>query len=100
MKKFNTLVEALDDLRRRGFSADFNLKPECLECPAHNVELYPDDFEIVEVYRFEGATDPDDSSVVYAIEGKGGLKGVLVDAYGVYSTRVSADLLAKLSVKH
>lgn len=99
MVNYATLTEALDDLRRRGYTEDFNLKPTCLECAAKQVELHPDDFEITEVYRFEGATNPDDSSVLYAIAGKGGLKGVLVDAYGVYATSVSTEMLAKLQIK-
>jgi hypothetical protein len=100
MKNYATLTEALDDLRRRGYTEDFNLKPTSLECAAKQVELHPNDFEITEVYRFEGATNPDDSSVLYAIAGKDGLKGVLVDAYGMYATSVSTDMLAKLSIRH
>lgn len=100
MKNYATLTEALDDLRRRGYTEDFNLKPTCLECAAKQVELHPADFEITEVYRFEGATNPDDSSVLYAIAGKDGLNGVLVDAYGVYATSVSTDMMAKLSIRH
>lgn len=100
MKKFASLVEALDDLRKRGFTNDFNLKEYCIECGRLQLQLHPDDFEIVEVYRFEGVTNPDDSSVLYAIEGKGGVKGVLVDAYGVYANPVSTELLVKLQVKH
>ena len=97
---FSTLTEALDDLRRRGFTADFDLCSNRLDCPAHQLELHPDEFEIVEVYRFEGASDPDDSEVVYAIESKTGLKGVLIAAYGAYSDHISTEMLAKLSVRH
>jgi len=100
MTFFSTLTEALDDLRRRGFTADFDLHCDRLNCPAMQLELHPKDFEIVEVYRFEGATDPGDSSVAYAIESKDGLKGVLVDAYGAYADNISADMLAKLNVRH
>ncbi len=97
---FSTLTEALDDLRRRGFTADFDLHPNRLSYSARQMELHPDDFEIVEVYRFEGATNPGDSEVLYAIEGKDGLKGVLVNAYGAYSDNVSTEMLAKLGVRH
>lgn len=96
MTTYTTLTEALDDLRRRGYTEDFNLKPTCLECAAKQVELHPDDFEIAEVHRFEGATNPDDSEVVYAIRSKNGLNGVLVDAYGAYANSLSTDMLAKL----
>lgn len=100
MKTFSTLIEALDDLRSRGYTEDFDLHTDRLNCPAMQLELHPDDFEIVEVYRFEGVTNPSDNEVLYAIESKDGLKGVLVDAYGVYADNISPDLLAKLSIKH
>lgn len=100
MRTFATLVEALDDLRARGFTADFDLKPDTVQCTALELEMHPDDFEIVEFYRFEGATNPDDSSILYAIEGKNGVKGVLINAYGAYAGTVSAALVAKLHVKH
>lgn len=98
MKSYNTLVEALDDLRSRGFTADFSLKDDSLECAALQLNLHPEDFEIVELYRFEGIANPDDSSILYAIEGKGGLKGALVNAYGMYADPVSAALAAKLTI--
>ncbi len=100
MKRFPSLLEAIDDLKSRGFSADFNLKADHLECAATQLKLHPDEFEIVEFYRFEGSTNPSDSSVVYAIAGKHGLNGILVDAYGVYANPVSTDLLAKLHIHH
>lgn len=98
MIKYATMVEALDNLRERGFTNDFNLRENGIECTRLQLQLHPEDFEIVEMHRFEGATNPDDSSVVYAIEGKGGLRGVMVDAYGVYANPMSTDLLAKLSM--
>lgn len=100
MKRFANLIEALDDLRLRGFTNDFDLKATCIECARLQLQLHPDHFDIVEVYRFEGETNPDDSAVLYAIEGKDGLKGVMIDAYGVYANPLSTDLLAKLQVKH
>ena len=95
---YATLTEALDDLKRRGYTLDFDLEPTRLVCGEANLQLQPDEFEIVEVYRFEGATSPDDSDVVYAIEGKHGQKGVLTDAYGAYANQISTDMLAKLRI--
>ena len=40
---------------------------------------------IREYHRFEGVSDPDDMSIVDAIEGQGGVRGTLVDAFGAYS---------------
>ncbi len=96
MKQYDTLVEALQDLANRGYTANFNVASDCLECAEISLRLYPQDFEVTEFYRFEGPTDPADSSIVYAIEGKNGTKGVLVNAYGVYSDSGSEALMAKL----
>jgi hypothetical protein len=43
-------------------------------------------------------TNPDDSSVLYAIASTGGLKGLLVDAYGVYSESISQEMIKKLQI--
>ena len=45
-----------------------------------------DELTIVEHYRFGGASDPDDVSVVYAMEIDGGPKGIITDAYGLYAS--------------
>jgi len=62
--------------------------------------LYPEDFEVDAFYRFEGMSSPDDNSIVYAISGKNGIKGILVDAYGVYSSSLSGAMVQKLDLKY
>lgn len=94
---YATLVEATAALYARGFVENFSAAPNCLMCAGYNIELFPDDFEVVEVHRFEENTDPDDSAVVYAIESKDGLKGTLVMAYGAYAEGMDADIIRKLS---
>jgi hypothetical protein len=96
MQQYDTLIEALNDLKARGFVYDFNLAQEKLECKDLNLQLDPHHFDIAEMYRFEGMTNPDDSSVVYAIESDQGVKGVLVNAYGVYADTASDEVIAKL----
>ena len=100
MKSFDTLTEAVEDLKKRGFLLDFNLRETYLENVEKGVQLSPSEFEITEVYRFEGNTDPGDEMVLYAIESHTGLKGMLVNAYGTYSNPLPDALVAKLSMLH
>ena len=101
MHVYDTITDALTDLDRRGYNLDFNLTADALECKSFNLLLKPEEFEIEEVYRFEGMTDPADSSVVYVISSNAGsLKGVLVDGYGVYAENISSELLNKLKIHH
>ncbi|GAB3040646.1 phosphoribosylpyrophosphate synthetase [Spirosoma pulveris] len=96
MHAYDTVTEALEGLRKQGFTQDYNLKPDHLHCQPDNIELRPADFDVVDVYRFEGATDPGDEMVLYAIEAKNGNKGTLVDAYGTYAEAVTPEMAEKL----
>ena len=59
--------------------------------------LSPVDFKIDKVYRFEGATNPDDQSILYAISSsKFGTKGLLVNGYGISSEETTSTLIEKL----
>lgn len=101
MRTYDTLVDALNDLKKRGYTTDFNLAFDQLKCSSTGVCLAPSQFEITDFYRFEGMTNPDDSSIVYLVEAiDGSLKGTFVSAYGVYSDPVSDDMLQKLKVHH
>ena len=99
MYSYDTVTEAVNDLVKRGYAYNFNLKEDCIECKTHDLNLKPDEFKIDEVYRFEGDTDPADETIVYAISStKHKLKGILVNAFGTYSDTASNDLIAKLKV--
>ena len=93
---YDTVSQAVNELRARGFTMDFNLKENCIIC--NQQEFNPEDFKIVEVYRYEGDSDPADEAVVYAIESKNGLKGVLVNGYGISAETLSSEMAKKLSM--
>ncbi|RSK35437.1 phosphoribosylpyrophosphate synthetase [Hymenobacter metallilatus] len=95
---YDTLTEAMQDLQRRGYTQDFNLSNQYLHCPGLDLELYPQHFQVREVYRFEGETDPGDENVLYAIESDQGVKGLLVNAYGAYSEPIADELMHKLNL--
>ena len=98
MKAYETLSGAINSLQQRGYNQDFNLHPEWIECPSLKLRLAPEEFHVDEVHRFEGMTNPDDSSILFAISSTSGLKGLLVDAYGVYANSVSPVMIRKLQI--
>jgi hypothetical protein len=97
MHAYDTVTAAIKGLRDRGYTQDFNLQENCLVCD--KAKFHPEDFEITEVYRFEGDTDPADEAVVYAIEGNKGEKGVLVGGYGISSDPVTTEMARKLAIR-
>ncbi len=98
MPAYSTLSEAVNDLQRRGYTDDLALGGHCLVCDARGINLDPHEFEIDEFHRFEGNSDPEDQSIVYAISSRDGrFKGILVNAYGVDAAPMTQALVAKLA---
>ena len=96
MYTYDTVTAAVNGLKQRGYTKDFNLEENCIVC--HEDKYHPEDFEIVEVYRYEGNSDPADEAVVYAIEGRNGEKGVLVSGYGISADEMSDEMVKKLTM--
>jgi len=95
---YSTLSEAVTDLQRRGYTDDLSVAEHCLVCDARGLNLDPADFHIDEFHRFEGNSDPEDQSIVYAIKSeRHGLKGILVNAYGPDASSLTQEMVAKLA---
>jgi hypothetical protein len=100
MFTYDTVTDAINGLKKRGYTIDFNLDYDCIICHETPISLLPSEFEISEVYRFEGDSDPADEAVVYAIESKHGHKGLLVNGFGISADSISDEMIEKLNLKH
>ncbi len=99
MESYETVTEALKDLKEKGFTLDFNIAFDKLTCSENQVCLNPNEFEITAMHRFEGETNPSDEDVVYAVESKDGkLKGTITSAFGLYADSVSTEMIKKLTM--
>ena len=98
--EYSSLSVALEDLKKKGWTEDFNLKTEGVLCETTKEMYDPARFNIEEVYRFEGMTNPGDNSVIYAIETDDGKKGTIIDGYGPTSQVVSLEMAQKMKVEY
>ena len=57
------------------------------------------DVKVVNFYRFEGLSNPDDMSILYAIETCDGSKGTLTDAYGNYSDEQTNEFMKQVETQ-
>lgn len=96
--QYETLSEAVDALDKQGYTIDFNLKHDCIESKELNKKYDPAKFHIDEFHRFEGMTNPDDMSIVYAVTTDDGKKGVVVDAYGTYEDPFTSEMVQKMRI--
>ncbi len=97
MHTYDTLVDAINDLRKRGYTEDLKVQGNYLVCGSDGAEILPEQFQVDEFYRFEGDTNPSDMSILIAISSQpSGRKGILVDAYGTYSENLTSEMLERL----
>lgn len=96
--QYTTLSRGVEALKARGYTLDFNLKPDGIECKELQEVFDPERFHIDEFHRFEGMSNPDDMSILFAISTKDGKKGTLVDAYGTYEDPMTAEMVQKLKI--
>jgi hypothetical protein len=89
---YTTVLEALDDLKEKGFHHDFNLHHEDIKTNSH-------DYSVEHVYRYEGDSDPDEESVVYGIISNSGEKGVFVAGFSANSDNDAAQIIEKLYIE-
>lgn len=96
-----TLIEIVDELRKEGYTEDFNLRENCLECQSGSFSLFHHDFQVDKYFRLEGETDPSDEVIIYAISALANeAKGILVNSYGIYADPIAREMLDKLAIRH
>ena len=100
MRTCTTLTGTINELRNEGYTEDFNLQQNCLECRNGEFKVFADEFIVDKYFRFEGESNPSDSAILYAISSHSKkLKGLLVNAYGIYSEPVTDEMLEKLEIR-
>lgn len=86
-------------LEEKGFTDQFRVEKNVLKSISDTKKKYKaKDVTAVNFYRFEGNSDPDDMSILYAIETTDGHKGTLIDAYGAYSDENIAAFMKEVDV--
>jgi hypothetical protein len=92
METLNTTLPELKDmtavtqkLQQDGYTHNFKATDDGLLQSLDSEEVFkPEQVKIINFFRFEGMSDPEDNSILYVIETDNGLKGTLVDAYGPF----------------
>jgi hypothetical protein len=94
-----TLASAVDDLARSGFREHFQMKAGKLLALDSGKTFNAPELVIRAYHRFEGVSDPDDMAIVYAIESLSGVRGTLVDAFGVYADPAVGAFLESVPIR-
>jgi hypothetical protein len=92
-----SLVNVLNRLKKDGYKYDFNVTKDGKLCIIGEKETFdPGQVRIVDFYRFEGESDPDDMSILYAMETTSGIKGTISNSYGPYADEQTDNFLKQV----
>lgn len=78
---FDTLSQAINSLTKEGYKDGFRAEGDSIVGTITSNRYLPEELKIVRTYRFEGMTNPQDDTIVFAIETNDGNKGTLVMSY-------------------
>jgi hypothetical protein len=94
--EMKTVVEVINRLREKHYIHDFEVSHHKLICKETGECFDAHEVLIDKTFRFEGDSNPDDMSVLFAVTSKSGTKGILLDAYGTYSNADVSEFIKKI----
>ena len=90
-----TLSESLRRLTASGYRDQYRAERSGLKRVSDGTVHPPESFQVDEVVRFEGESDPSDESAVFAISA-GGRKGTYTVAFGSLMDPLDAEMVRRL----
>lgn len=92
------LQKCLSNLETDGYTDQYKVENGRLHCLNSDRSFLPADVKAANFYRFEGISNPDDMSILYAVETKDGRKGTLIDAYGIYADQRTGEFMKGVEI--
>lgn len=94
--QYETLLEAINGLAEKGYTHNFEINSEGFLHEINGGDFHHNEVILNEFHRFEGMNSPSDSSILYVLETKEGLKGTVVDAYGADGSETVSNFIWKI----
>jgi hypothetical protein len=99
--EMTTLSTVMEKLRLKKLDNEFTMTPEGFT--TNGKKFYqPEDLTIIKTYRFEGESDPADSTILYLIQANDELVGYSLDTYGAASNNPEGydDFIKKIKMEN
>lgn len=94
------LQKCMNRLESEGYTEQYRVEEDRLVSLDNDKgrKYKPEEVKAVNFFRFEGPSNPDDMSILYAIETTDGHKGTLVDAYGLYADDLTGEFFQNVEI--
>lgn len=90
------MKEIMAELSAKGFNKNFRIEGNRLISNETRKTYASDEVQLVDFYRFEGDSNPGDSSILYALETASGEKGTLINNYGAGANLETDEFLQRI----
>lgn len=91
--RYNNLAEATENLRQKGFTTNFKVNNKNLLEDDKKSTFKSSEVQLLEFHRFEGMSNPADSSILYAVKTDSGKKGVVIDSFGADGSEITSAFM-------
>lgn len=91
-----SLALCLNRMVLDGYADDFKIENAGLKSLKTERVYNPEEINVINFFRFEGQSDPNDNTIMYVIETADGVKGTLVDAYGAYADVKLSEFMSQV----
>ena len=98
--KYNTLINTLQTLKADGITSSFKVEKDRIRCLESGKTYTPKNMQIVEYFRFEGASNPSDMSILFSVECEDGNRGAIISSYGIYADTKLMEFMNKVRTKN
>lgn len=99
MEQMETESEAIERLRRQGYSADYELT-DTGRIDRDDVSWDPADLTVETILRFEGMSNPSDEAMLLAVVAPDGIQGTILLPFGPDMTAQQVDASQSLLISH
>lgn len=96
--QYDSILEVLQAASELNYRHQFIIEGSRLRCIETDEWFTPDQVIIEAFNRVEGTSNPEDSAVVYLLRTTGGLKGTLIDSYGMYANSDIAAFIRNIPI--
>lgn len=91
------MSEVIASLQEKGHSKDFDVNKEGQLIILNSDNKYTaKEVEILKIYRFEGMSNPGDSTILYLLKTKDGQTGTILDSYGAENSSLITDFFKNI----
>lgn len=97
-ESYDTLSTAVNSLTDDGYIDIFRADEKDIVALYSNKHYNPEDLHILKSYRFEGMSNPQDETVVFAIDAWDGTRGTLVMCFSAEEDQ-NLDLIRQIRYK-